>query len=406
MKQPMTDRDTIDLCLASRWFHPELVGPGERFRRYAPGLRDRGVHLRVLTVQRPGLVPAEVIDGIPVRRVAQGGNARQWQPAFLYELLRQCREPAVRPHVLQFFSRSLWHVPFIWALRALGIPCLLVFTLLGDTDGSWLRERLRKIHQRWLFGPFNRIVTSSQVMTQELEALGVSAARVETIPNGVDLERFRPPRSPAERHELRRRLGMGPDDAVIIFVGGILPRKGIDILITAWHEVVRHRPGARLVLVGPRHEAQVKHQAFRAEVDRLVAGCPIPERIVLTGPVPNVEEYLRAADVFVFPSAREGMPNVVPEAMATGLPCVLTPFYGLPAEFGVAGREYVLVSRAPGTIARAILDLLQNQDKVQNMGERARSWVEQHLDVETSLDRFACLYRELAQQSSNWRPRP
>ena len=141
---------------------------------------------------------------------------------------------------------------------------------------------------------------------------------------------------------------------------------------------------------------QQKHAQFHDRIARLVAQAPKPDRIVFTGKVTNVEEYLRAADLFVFPSSREGMPNVVLEAMATRLPCILTPFQGLPAEFGQLGRHYRLVPRTPEALAAAIRDCLENRDAAEQMGEDAHTWAVQNLDVETSLDKYARLYHELA----------
>lgn len=389
--------ERIDLCLVSPQFYPLLVGPGERFRRYAPGLRRRGIDLRAFSIQFENLSPFEVVDGIPIQRVQSQKKSRQEQDfAFMYRLLREMLDREHRPDVLQFFGRSIWVGLAVRCLRALGIPCLMVFTLLGENHGPAFRRRLRNFNRRWIFESFDCIVTSSGVMTQELREIGVSKVPIETIPNGVDLERFRPASTPDERGELRQRLGMEHDDLVVVFVGSIFPRKGVDTLVAAWHAVAGQYPRARLILVGSRHEDQAKHQPFRDRVDHLVATSPAPERVTFTGAVQNVEEYLRAADLFVFPSEREGMPNVVPEAMATGLPCILTPFHGLPEEFGEPGREYRLVPRQAEALSEAILDLLGNQEAREMLGKRARVWAQQQMDVEKSLDRFAALYRELA----------
>lgn len=392
--------EPIDVCVANPWFYPVLVGPGERFRRYAPRLRKRNVHLRAFTVQHEGLSSYEVVDGIPIRRTPLQTDSRRWQlPAFLFELLKDVWQTDRRPDVLQFFNRSYWVAPAVRILRVLGVPCLLVFTLLGSNEGSSLRRRVRKAYRRWIFESFDCIVTSSGVMTQQLREMDVSGTRLEIIPNGVDLERFRPASSQDERCELRQQLGIAPDDEVVVFVGSIFPRKGVDVLVAAWHEVARRRPNARLLLVGPRHEDQAKYQPFRDKVDRLVATSPAPERVVFTGKVGNVEAYLRAADLFVFPSNREGMPNVVPEAMATGLASIVTPFEGLPEEFGRPGREYRLVERTADALADEMLALLNDEEARREMGCCARTWVEQHLDVEKSIDSYAQLYRELAQET-------
>ena len=104
---------------------------------------------------------------------------------------------------------------------------------------------------------------------------------------------------------------------------------------------------------------------------------------------------MKACDFFVFPSQREGMPNVVPEAMATGLPSILTPFKGLPEEFGRPGEEYLLVERTPEELADALGRVLDDPELAARLGAKAREWVEDNLDVEDSLDAYARLYAEL-----------
>jgi glycosyltransferase involved in cell wall biosynthesis len=102
--------------------------------------------------------------------------------------------------------------------------------------------------------------------------------------------------------------------------------------------------------------------------------------------------------MFVFSPLKGGMPNVVLEAMACGVPVVLTPCIALPKEFGEPGHEYFLVKRDSDAIAAAIAELLQNEELRKNLGRRGRSWVEENMDLEQSLDRYAALYYELAEQ--------
>ena len=391
-------RLTVDVCLANGWSHPTPGGAIERFRRYAPALRSRGVDLRAVIYTDGGIMRFHMADPGPAGSVG-ANNAPRREPICLFKLLKECWHAQDPPHVMQFFSRSYWNALFVRAIRFLGVSCLQVVTLSDQTPGSPLRRFLRSFYRRWLFEPFDKVVVSSEVIKQELLVTGISASRIEVIPNGVDLVRFRPVRSSQEQRALRRRLGIELDAEVIVFVGGILPRKGVDVLIASWSGIARSRPLATLLLVGARHEDDPKTRQFRNRLHRLVVKSTAPQRIVFTGMVTNVEEYLRAADVFVFPSLREGMGNAVLEAMATGLPCILTPFHGLPAEIGEAGREYMLVPRMPEDLANSIVSLLNNRHKRRVLGERARMWVERHLDIELSLDKFAHLYDSLARRN-------
>ena len=173
----------------------------------------------------------------------------------------------------------------------------------------------------------------------------------------------------------------------------------MDLLAEAWGSIARAHPEASLVLVGPRKEdvgptsggdpflARVRESLFRSGAQ---------DRVFMTGKVENVEDYLAVADVFVFPSRREGMPNVVAEAYACGVPTVMTPFVGLPEEFGRPGEEHLSVPHDPRQIVQAVDALLGDPARRASLGRSGRSWAERELSLDRSLDSYERLYRELA----------
>jgi glycosyltransferase involved in cell wall biosynthesis len=114
--------------------------------------------------------------------------------------------------------------------------------------------------------------------------------------------------------------------------------------------------------------------------------------------VDDIELYYRACDIFVFPTQKEGMPNVVLEAMASAVPVILTPFPTLSEDLGQPGREFLLIERQPEALASEVERLIRNTDLRQDLGRRGRWWVEQTMDLEHALDRYAALYRELARR--------
>ena len=219
---------------------------------------------------------------------------------------------------------------------------------------------------------------------------------IQVIENGVNLKRFKPLASAAEKCELRGKLGLKEDGEIVVFVGPIAYRKGIDILLRAWIKIAAERPTASLVLVGPRFSDLRGAEDARLPADffNIIEQPGMKDRIIFTGMVNNVEQYFQAADLFVFPSRREGMPNVVPEAFASGVPTILTPFVGLPEEFGHPNEEYALVERTPEALESAIVDLLDHPEKRAQLSENALKWVRAEMDVEHSLDQYVALYQK------------
>jgi glycosyltransferase involved in cell wall biosynthesis len=292
-------------------------------------------------------------------------------------------------------------LPALIKLRALGIPLVYTHTLLPEARRRpWFK---RAAWRRYVTAPMQLVdvvVVSSAVMRDGLRDLGVTT-ELRVIPNGVDTTRFHPPATEADRLRIRKKLGIPPEAKVALFLGPIVPRKGIDLLAGAWKRLAARWPELHLVLAGPRLDLTVPTNShFHNLVTALMKASGAEDRVHFTGMVEEPETYMRAADLFVFPSRREGMPNVVPEAMATGLPVVMTPFQGLPSEFGLAGQHYLLAEFDADSLAGQIDLLLADSDLRRTMGAAAREWVQSRLDVASSIQRYASLYGELATRAN------
>jgi glycosyltransferase involved in cell wall biosynthesis len=397
-------------------FHPVYAGAAVRFKRYIPRLRARGAHVRVLTatpdiatgaasgletwwskLPNGALLPEEIVEGVPVQRVRVPDEIG-FRRKLVFEravagLLRRTTE---RPDVVQIFSGWPPALPILLRTWRLGIPVVATWTVMPRLPQNPLKQAIFQVLARWSSRLVSCFVVSSDVMLAAVRSLGI-VTRIETIPHGVDTERFRPPMDEDERVAVRTKLGLPLDASILLFVGPVTPRKRVDLLLEAWCRLARDHRNLHLVVVGPRLDvAQSVSVAFRQQLDMLATRSGARHRLHFTGLVDNVEEFMRTADVFVFTSAREGMPNVVPEAMASGLAVVTTPFDGLPREFGAPGSEFVLTSFDPDCIAAQVSSLLATASRREELGSRARAWVEDHLSIDKTIDQYSQLYRELA----------
>jgi glycosyltransferase involved in cell wall biosynthesis len=347
----------------------------------------------------------EIRGDIPIHRIPLPEKAGWLRSiAFNQAVLRFCRQSGYRPQVIQLVS-SLQPRSVFWLNRFKKLDAALVyaFTLPIKWPANPVKRAIRRRSLRYLYRQMDCIIVNSRQMQEQMLELGVDS-RMEFIPNGVDHRRFAAPRGEAEVHAARSALGIAPDQTVVTTVGAVHPRKGSDLLIEAWGRLARNHPEAHLYIVGLRKDLSYpKLAAFRQRVQDLVTNSGAADRIHFTGLVRNVETYLKASDIFVFPSQREGMPNVVLEAMASRLPVVLTPFIGLSDDFGQAGREYLLTERNAEGLVNAITLLLKNKNLRAELGENATNWTRRHLDVDQSLDRYAALYRELASKNAGRR---
>ncbi len=413
----MTHRRLIKLCMASAHFLPTIGGATRRFLSYSHCFQKRGIEVRIVTgtpkkkklnsfqvAHQNKTLPNEfetvkIPEDIPVYRISLPDKAgRRRSIVFSQALLNVCRQPGYRPDVVQVVSsfqpRSL---PWITRLQKMGIKVVYAYTLASKPTPN----PIRRVFRRWTLGLlYNRldcVVVSSNVMKKDLTDSFSAKARIEVIPNGVDLKRFRPAVNSAERRALRSGLGLDDHHQMITMIGSVHPRKGSDLLLEAWVQLTKRFPDAHLFFVGLRKYLGYPDLAdFRRKIEGLLTASGAAERVHFTGLVDNVPDYLRASDVFVFPSEREGMPNAVIEAMACGLPVVLTSFEGLSEEFGQPSREYLMVDRQAESIAASVAEVLENEQMATRLGQSARNCIEKTMDLELIMDRYADLYRGLA----------
>ena len=404
------------VCYASYSFDPKKGGGYLQYSRYLPGLCKREFSLEIVsgTPKATKILPQEsgsewtrLPIGAPLPVTSLNGArfqgvrlpdqlGRQRAAVFFRALLAHCREPETRPDVVNLMmTYSAASLPWVRKLRRLGIPLVYSLTIAPPLPKSrWKRFlKLRMLRQH--FRLMDAIIVQSAAHERWLRRLGFSN-QIAIVPNGVDTARFRPPRDEGERLALREKLGFAPGDQVLTTVGAVTPRKGTDLVIEALRIVAARHPEARLVVIGIRSDRNKPSLAnFRRRLEELLADPRLAGRVLFTGIVDNVDEYLRASDVYVFASHREGFPNSVLEAMASGLPTITTPFIGWGEDFAEAGRHYVLAKHDPESLASAVSMILENPSLRATLATEACAWVREFMNPDVPLDRFEVLYQQL-----------
>jgi glycosyltransferase involved in cell wall biosynthesis len=236
-------------------------------------------------------------------------------------------------------------------------------------------------------------VTLSREIEDELAASGLGRVPCHRIPNGVDLEVFRPA-SREEQQALRVRLGLPERRVLGMFAGRLTPQKDPGLLLEAW--MASGVSGAHLVFVGDG--------PLRASLERHVASRPAAGRIGFAGATGHVADYLRAADFLVLPSRAEGMSNALLEAMACGLPVAATDVPGNRALLGDDGKAGLLVPPDnPAPLTEAMQALIASSDLRREMGVAARALVEERHDIRDVAGQFLSVCAALS-PSSCWPP--
>jgi glycosyltransferase involved in cell wall biosynthesis len=196
---------------------------------------------------------------------------------------------------------------------------------------------------------------------------------------------------------MRAKLGIAPGLPVVGFVGRFTRDKGIPELLVAFNSLLKKMPGVRLLMVGwfdESEDALTLYQRARIEAH---------PRIMRTGYLADTAPYYRAMDILVLPTWREGFPNVLLEAAASGLPVVTTNTTGArdAVQNGITGL--VVPPGDPLALAEALHTLLQHPDRRLTMGRAARRWVGQQFVNRRVLGLTVSLYQQLVSQAEGGR---
>lgn len=406
----MTSRP-LHVAMVIQKFRPAFAGQGVQVEQLCAELARRGVASSIVTSVRGRPSEAEEGDGYRVYRLRSdltglpftAARTRYWTPLFALRalgfLVSQRRHfDLVHVHTLSDALYASWMF-----CRAFDLPLVFEMTLVGADDPMTARRQSHFLSGvRWaIYRRCDAYVAISPALAQRYRAAGLPEERLHLIPQGVDTRRFQPAH---DRAALRRQLEMPVDEPVIVFVGSLIRRKGIDVLLEAWPRVLEELPAARLLLVGKdRFEDDPEEQRF---LDRCLAALPAAARRRLTrlGERPDVERWLTASDVFVFPSRQEGFGSAIIEAMACGLPCVVTRLPGI-TDFIFAGDGsdgIVAPQDDPERLAAETLRVLRQPSRARAVGAAAQRRAVDGF----AMQRVAAAYLELYDRLLHRRERP
>jgi len=385
-------------------FRPYFSGHGVQVEELSQALARRGVDVTVLTAMRNGDAPSEEVGrGCRVRRLRcdlVGGPAlrrRLWSPTFAVRAAadlwsRRSEIDVVHVHGVNDALYTAW----LFA-RARRVPIVFELTLTGADDPATVRLSSNRF-SALRYGIYRRMdgyVAISPQLADAARAAGISPDHLQTIPQGVDVERYHPRE---DRAALRGALGFPEHVPLLAFLGSLIERKGIDVLLAAWARIHAREPSARLLLVGrDRFEHDPAAQAFlERQLDALPAAAA--GAVARLGVREDAERFLQAADVFLFPSRREGFGTAIVEAMACGLPCVVAEIPGI-SDFIFSGTKdadgIVVPQEDPIALADAALGLLADRERARVIGAAARARARERFAIDRVAARYLALYAEL-----------
>lgn len=379
--RPAADKRSRTVVLDTRVVTGSGGGPDKTILNSPRYLERAGYHMLCGYLHPPGDPGFEVLRGhadrynAPLISIPDRGP---WDWRVLRQLIEVCRRESV----------SIWH-GHDYKTNALGLllkrfhPMRLVTTLHGWVHHT-ARTPLYYRIDRAAIQRYERVLCVSPDLLESCLAQGIPAHRCILLENGIDTSDYirKHPRPDA-----RKILDLPQQGELIGAIGRLEPEKGFDTLILALSQVLAQGVDTSLVILGEGSD--------RTRLQGIIDQAGLSGRVFLPGWAVDVRPYLEAMDLYVLSSLREGLPNVVLEAMAYELPIVATAVNGVPRLVQHGSNGLLIPPAEPVGMASAILKLLQDPPLRQKLGQAARNTVETRYSFATRMTRLQAIYDEM-----------
>jgi sugar transferase (PEP-CTERM/EpsH1 system associated) len=314
------------------------------------------------------------------------GMPSKWRADALWRLYRALRQ--AHPDILHTW---LFHANLSGRiLGRLAGPIRIVCSERTMGMESWLRMRFNQ-----LSAPLaDRIIcVSPQVRDFAEKKIHLPPARLVTIPNGLDLAEYS---NLPSQSQARQLFGLPQEGILIGSVARLDPIKGVDQLLEAFAFLLK-TPALQQSLASEIHLAIAgdgpERQALQAQANQLALG----QKIHFLGERRQIPEFLAGLDLFILASRHEGMPNVLLEAMAAGLPVVATAVGGTPDVVITEETGLLVPVDQPKMLADAAARLLTDAALIASFGKAGRARVKAHFSIENTIQATENVYEALLQ---------
>ena len=376
------------------WSHHKYRRRSERFT-LCKMLMKRGHHVYAITSRGPGMPKVTDVDGLLVFHVNSFVHPTIGYPILNLAELMSTIKRVVKRYKIEIFH--FWNVEFptTWpALFFRSMPRLL--TIEGIPGINWFYgRRLVDVAGllyslsigKLILNSFSDIVVFGRPIARYLTRLGIPEERIHIIPYDINVDEFL---ALDDQEDMRSKLGLKEDQVIILFVGRLVPVKGVELLLRVAEEVLTTYPGVRFLIVGD------------GPLRGLVADvCKKNPGVIYLGYRENIPSIMRISDILVLPSVSEGLPFVILEAGHMGLAVVATDVGAVP-DLIINGKTGLLVNRGSfKQLVKALSLLIEDEALRKRLGMNLKKHIETYCRWDKVVDEYEKLYERILENREN-----
>ena len=381
--------------------------------RLSQGLARKGHEITIITT--PHRYPGEAagnLDWAEVRCLPVSGDylSLRYGVSFIWKTVAEVKKRRDRKFdIIHVHSGYSSMSILTWALKKItGAPAVhsLYCPLRTKSPGKVRAVDLLPVSllSKRCLRRVDGIVAISHNVADSLVRAKIPAAKISVIPPPIDLALYHP----QVESDIKKQLGITPDQPVILFVGNLNRSKGIPVLLESMASVVKQRPEVKLIMVlnipiekyisedssGAQDEMVLIH---KAKNDIKARG--LEENVVPLGIMPDLAGVMAASDFLVAPlldnTGIADYPISVLEAMACGKPVIATRVGGLPEIISDRKNGLLVSPGNPQELAGAIMYLIEHKQEAKRMGEESVRLVAEEFATEVVVNRIEGIYRQL-----------
>lgn len=393
----------MNVCFVTPEYFPISGGTGAYVYYLSHNLQKLGHNVHV--VARDNHESEKVVNGIEVHYIKGAGNALTKYWRFARSASKKIEE-LNKQNGFDVIHANLPLVPSFSIPKdaSKALVCAVHSTWKGEAivtkrdnpknlnpnEKSMLRYNfLLRSYEKKLMNRSDALIAVSKYTVDELtELYGIDEKKIHVIYNGVDVQKFKPR---PDRTELRRDFGLEAEKKIVLFVGRLYHRKGLEILLRSIPPVLQEFSDVKFVISGKGFKE--KEESLR----NLAKQLDIEDHVTFMGYVPDekLPNLYSASDIFVLPAIYENFPFAILEAQATGLPVISTKVGGIP-EFLVDNENGFLIDAGNSAqLTQRVLALLQDPKLAKEMGMRGRKLIEEKFSWRLITSQVIDLYHKL-----------